>query len=139
MYRLGLLPADARIAAVAWSHLNRPGVFGMHATETLGTFVAHASRDEAVPKLFSIATDPARPENLRRAAVDDLVGHGATAEVARLTGLLAEPPVVTWALHIAVLEACADLDLPAGNVSVLEEVDNVFVQAAVAKVTGRRS
>jgi hypothetical protein len=137
MYKLGLLPADARIAAVAWEHLNRPGVFGVHASETLGTFVAHAGRDEAVPKLFAIAADPTRLENLRRAAVDDLVGHGAAAEIGRLTGLLAEPPAVTWALHIAVLEACADLELPAGDVAALEEVDNLFVQAAVSKVIGR--
>lgn len=139
MYRLGLLPPNVHIAAVAWNHLNRPGVFGVHATETLGTFVAHAGRDEAVSKLFAIAADPARPENLRRAAVVDLVGHGATAEVGRLIGLLAEAPAVTWALHIAVLEACADLALPAGTVAHLEEVDNLFVQAAVAKATDRRS
>ncbi len=139
MYRLGLLPADGRIATVAWNHLNRPRVFGVHASEALGTFVAHAGRDEAVSKLFAIAADPARPEYLRRAAVDDLVGHGAAAEVGRLTGLLAEPPAVTWALHLAVLEACADLDLPAGNVSHLDAVDNLFVQAAAARVTGRRS
>jgi hypothetical protein len=137
MYRLGLLPPSAHIAAVAWEYLNRPGVFGVHASETLGTFVAHASRDEAVPKLVAIAADPARPESLRRAAADDLVGHGAAAEVNRLTGLLAETPAVTWALHIAVLEAVADLDLPAGDVSHLEGVDNLFVQAAVAKATGR--
>ncbi|MBP3957799.1 hypothetical protein J8F10_21310 [Gemmata sp. G18] len=134
MYRLGLLPPNPLIAAVAWNHLHRPGVFGMHATETLGTFVAHAGRDEGVPKLFSIAVDPARPENLRRAAVDDLVGHGAAAEVGRLTGLLAEPPAVTWALHIAVLEAVDDLGLSAVDATALEGVDNLFVQAAVAKV-----
>ena len=139
MYRLGLLTPSACIAAVAWQHLNRRGVFGVHATETLGTFVAHAGRDEAVPKLFAIAADPARPENLRRAAVDDLVGHGAAAEAGRLTGRLAEPPAVTWALHIAVLEAISDLDLPAGNAAALEAVDNLFVQVAVVNATGRCS
>lgn len=139
MYRLSLLPPDGRIATVAWEHLNRQRVFGVHATETLGTFVAHAGRDEAVTKLFSIAADPDRPENLRRAAVGDLVVHEAVAEVGRLIGLLTEPPVVTWALHIAILEAFDDLELPVGNVSALEAVDNLFVQAAVARLAEPRS
>lgn len=151
-YELGIVPpgwkGDERLPAADQKEFTptpkqmlygqRCELIRLAATETLGTFVAHAGRDEAVPKLFAIAADPARPENLRRAAVDDLVGHEAAAEVGRLTALLADPPAVTWALHIAVLGAAADLDLPAGNVSDLEGVDNLFVQAAVAKVTGQR-
>jgi hypothetical protein len=132
-YRLGLLPADPRVAAVAWDRLHRPCVFGVHAAETLGTFVAHAGRADAVPKLYSIAADPARPENLRVAAVHDLAVLGAAAEVGRLTGLLAEPPAVTWALHVAVLEAVADLGLSAPEVPDRGDVDNLHVQVSVAR------
>ena len=110
-------------------------MFGIHATETLGTFVAHAGRADAVPKLFSMAADPARPENLRRAAVHELNVFEAADAVGRLTGLLAEPPAVTWALHIAVLEAVADLGLSAAGVADLTAVDNLHVQAAVARAT----
>ncbi|HEY1191636.1 MAG TPA: hypothetical protein VGE74_28645 [Gemmata sp.] len=139
MYRLGLLPPDARIATLAWDHLNRSDVFGTYASETLGTFVAHAGRDEAVPQLFSLAADPSRPENLRRAAVTDLVAFDAPAKVGRLIGQLTEPPAATWALHIAILEAVADLGLVADDVSDLKAVDNLFVQGAVARVTDQGS
>ena len=82
-----------------------------------------------------MAADPARPENLRRAAVHELNVFEAADAVGRLTGLLAEPPAVTWALHIAVLEAVADLGLSAAGVADLTAVDNLHVQAAVARAT----
>jgi HEAT repeat protein len=138
VYRLGLLPPSARIAAVVWEHFLRLRVFGVHATETLDAFVAHADRGEAIPKLFAIAADPARPERLRVSAVNHLAGLEAVDEVGGLGGLLAEPPAVTWALHVAVLEAFADFHLAAGDVSRLDGVDNVFVQSAVANTPGRR-
>lgn len=46
--------------------------------------------------------------------------------------MLQEPPVVTWALHLALLDAIMDLGLPLPNVGHLREVDNLHVQAAVA-------
>jgi HEAT repeat protein len=57
-YRLGLLPVDRRIAVVAWGNLQQPNVYGVHARETLSSFVAHANQHEAVPKLTAIAIDP---------------------------------------------------------------------------------
>lgn len=133
-YRLGLLPANCHIAAIAWEHLHRPHVFGVHARETLGTFVAHADPAGAVPRLLAIATDRNWPENLRVAAVHDLARFGAANGVGELLDLLAEPPAVTWALQIAVLDAVADLSLPAPDVGQLTGVDNLHVQAAVARV-----
>ncbi|MCZ2342469.1 MAG: hypothetical protein LC104_11850, partial [Bacteroidales bacterium] len=132
-YRLGLLPADRRIAAVAWDHLHRPDVFGVHARETLGTFVAHAAPTDAIPRLAAIALDRDRPENLRVAAVHDLARLGAANEVGQLLGLLAEPPAVTWALQIAVLDAAADLSLPSPEAGHLAGVDNLHVRAAVER------
>jgi hypothetical protein len=48
--------------------------------------------------------------------------------------LLAEPPAVTWALQIAILDAIADLGLPAPDVRHLADVDNLNVRAAVGRV-----
>jgi HEAT repeat protein len=132
-YRLGLLPADRRLAAVAWDHLHRPDVFGVHARETLGTFVAHSEPADAIPRLATIAADRHRPEGLRTAAVHDLAQLWAANEVGQLFGLLAEPPAVTWALQIAVLDAAADLGV-AVEAGPLAVVDHLALQAAVARV-----
>jgi HEAT repeat protein len=137
-YRLGLLPADARIAAVAWDHLQGPGVIGVHASETLGTFVAHAGVEEVVPKLTAVAADRDRGENLRAAAVHHLVRLGAGEAIASLTGVLAEPPAVTWALQIALLNATIDVGGPVPDVRHLATVDHLSVQAAVGRVGPER-
>ncbi|MDY3554275.1 hypothetical protein R5W24_003394 [Gemmata sp. JC717] len=131
LYELGRLPPDPHIAALAWDHLHQPQTFGTHATETLATFVAHADRNEAAQRLQSIAADRNRPEKLRVAAVDHLTTLQATDEIRPLTKLLAEPPAVTWALHIAVLGAATDLALPV-SCSHLDDVDNLHLQVALA-------
>ena len=134
-YHLGLLPTDRYIAAVAWDNLARSDVFGTHASETLGTFVAHAGLTEAITRLSVIATDRDRPEDLRVAAVHHLARFGAADEIGRLLDVLDEPPTVTWALHIAILSAAADLGF-AANVGLLMDVDNVDVQASVGSFNG---
>ncbi|AWM36517.1 hypothetical protein [Gemmata obscuriglobus] len=135
MYELSRLPPDPHIAALAWDHLHQPQTVGTHATETLATFVAHADRNEAVQRLQSIAADRNRPEKLRVAAVDHLTTLQATDEIRPLTKLLAEPPAVTWALHIAALGAATDLALSV-SCSHLDDVDNLHLQVALATAYG---
>jgi hypothetical protein len=48
--------------------------------------------------------------------------------------LLHESPAVTWALQVAVLDAMSDLGLSRPDVRHLAAVDNLHVQAAVARV-----
>lgn len=67
------------------------------------------------------------------AAVHHLADLGAAQEVGQLAGLLLEPPAVTWALHLALLDAITDLGLPPPDIRHLREVDNLHVQAAVAR------
>jgi HEAT repeat protein len=133
MYRLGQLPPASGIADFAWDHLHRNDVLGVHATETLDTFVRHADPGVAVRRLGWIAGDHGYREGVRVAAINHLADFGATEEVGQLAGLLAEPPEVTWALHLALLDAIADLGLPGPDVRHLWAVDNLHVQAAVAK------
>jgi len=134
MYNLGQLPPMAGMASLAWDYLHQPGVLGCHATETLDTFVKHTDRPDAVRRLGWIASDHGRREELRVAAVHHLARLGATDEVGQLAGLLLEPPEVTWALHLALLEAITDLGLPRPDLGHLREVDNLHVQAAVARI-----
>ncbi len=134
MYNLGQLPATPGIANLVWDYLHRHDALGTHATETLATFVRHAERAEAIRRLAWVAGDHGRREGLRVAAVERLAGLGAAEEVEQLAGLLREPPEVTWALHIALLEAVAELGLPTPNIRHLLGVDNLHLQVAVARV-----
>lgn len=135
MYHLGQLPRTPSLASVAWEHLHKADVCGVHATETLDTFVAHAEPADAIAKLLSIAADSSRSENLRVAALEDLTRLEAVVEVGQLTALLAGPPVVTWTLHIAVLNAVAELGLTRPDICHLREVDNLHLQAAIASLS----
>jgi hypothetical protein len=132
MYRLGQLPPTPGVAELGWEHLHRPDALGVHATETLGTFVRHAEPAVAVRRLGVIAGDHGRREELRVAAVHHLANLGAGEEMGQLVGVLHEPPTVTWALHLAMLDAIMRLGLPRPDLRHLWDVDNFYVQEAVA-------
>jgi hypothetical protein len=134
MYNLGQLPPTPRIADVAWNHLDQADALGSHATETLATFVKHADPADAVRRLGWIAGDHGWREGLRAAAVHHLARLGAAEEISQLPGLLLEPPVVTWALHIALLDANTNLGLPRPDIRHLRDVDNLHVQEAIARL-----
>jgi hypothetical protein len=138
MYRLGTLPPDPAIAEAAWQYLSSAVVPGVHGTETLNTFTRHAPRDVAVPRLVSIASDLERTECLRVAALDDLVNHRAAEELRGFLPLLLAEPLVTWSLHITLLNAIDELKLPAPDLSRLRAADNLDLQAALAPLLSRR-
>ena len=133
LYNLGQLPPTPGIADVAWDHLDRGDALGVHATETLAAFVRHANPPLAVRRLVVVAGDHGRREELRADAVRHLARLGAAEPVEQLAGLLREPPAVTWNLHLALLEAREALGLPTPDLGRLREVDNLHVQAAVAR------
>jgi hypothetical protein len=134
MYYLGQLPPTPKIADLAWEYLDRGDALGVHATETLATFVKHADPAVALRKLGVIAGDHGYREGLRVAAVHHLANLSAVEEVGQLEGLLLEAPAVTWALHIGLLQAVAELGLPRPDIRRLREVDNLHVQTAVAAI-----
>ncbi len=135
MYNLGELPPDRGLAVVALRHMGRGDVLGTHLNESFRAYVRHADRDEAVRRLAEWAADPAQEESLRSASVWQLERMGARAEIAALTHILAEPPAVTWSLHIAVLDALADFGLPPPLLHHLREVDNLGLQVVLAAFT----
>ena len=68
----------------------------------------------------------------------DLAKIGTADEIRNLTGLLFRPPVVTWALHIALLNAAVEAGLRLSNIGGLQDVDNLYVQEAVAKINDEK-
>ncbi len=137
LYNLGQLPPMPGIADVAWNHLDLGDALGVQATQTLATFVRHADPAVAARRLGVLAGDHGRREGLRVAAVDHLADLRAAEEVGQLAGLLLEPPAVTWALHLALLDAITDLGLPRPDIRHLLGVDNLHVQVAVARIEGQ--
>lgn len=133
MYYLSQLPPTSRVVELAWQHLGRTDTLGVHATETLGTFVHHAEPVLAVSRLANIASDIGQRESLRTAAVEHLVNLDAVAEIKGLVTVLTEPPTVTWALHIALLGAIREMDLPRPEIEHLRPVDNLHMQEAIAQ------
>jgi HEAT repeat protein len=133
-YHLGELPPAPGVAEWAWARLQRPDARGVHATETLRTFARQAAPEVAVPRLAALAIDREQLECLRSDAVDHLVGIGAVDAVAGLLPLLHDRPAVTWALHLSILDAVVALELAPPNLSHLDRVDNLHVQAALARV-----
>jgi hypothetical protein len=133
VYNLGQLQLTPGLADLAWDHLHRHDTLGVHATETLDTFVKHADPDDAVRRLGWIVGDHGRREGLRVTAVHHLAKLGAAEQVGQLACQLLEPPAVTWALHTAMLDAIVELSLPTPDIGHLREVDNLFVQEAVAR------
>ncbi|WP_437579639.1 HEAT repeat domain-containing protein [Sorangium sp. So ce887] len=133
MYWLGQLSANRALAAPAWEHLGELGTTGTHALETLNTYVAHARKEDSIPRLLTLARSDGR-EPVRCGAVDALAKLGARAEIEALLPLLAEPPQVTWGTHIALLRACRPLGLHPGRCDALRAVDNIDVQIALVRM-----
>jgi HEAT repeat protein len=131
VHGLGLVSSAPAVADFAWHHLHALGTTGAHAAETLRAYVAHAPIDEAVPRLLALAQTDAR-ETVRARAIHELCALEARSEIARLLPLLEEPPAVTWALHLALLDTVSKLDLPLPAVEALRLADNLDVQRALA-------
>lgn len=128
-YGLGLTSPDPRVAAALRAHLDDPSVASTHAEETVTAWVAHAGR-AAILDLLGFVRD--ERESFRRSAVRALVKLDARDAVATLLPLLEAPPLVTWAVHVALLEACRKLGLPPLGLDALRAVDNPLLADAVA-------
>jgi len=130
VYHLGLLPADPALAIAAWTFVLEAA--GRAASEAVQTYVAHAPTDEAKERLVELARSDRR-ESVRTTAISSLVDLGAGAELESLVPLLREPPAVTWAVHIGILDGLCTLGLTAPFPDDLAAVDNIdVIQSVVA-------
>jgi HEAT repeat protein len=136
------------VVARLWRQLHAPATVGSHARETLKSWAAHAGA-AAVPALLELACGDRREEVRTQAielVVDKVAGRadGGAAAAARsgfpdvAAVVLARPPEVTWAVHLAVLEACRRLGVaspPAADA--LRAVDHLDVQRGLALLLTR--
>jgi hypothetical protein len=133
MYYLGQTDRNPRVAARAEKHLFEPFVTSTHGYETLDTYVVHAPAKEAISRLSGLAQQDKR-ESIRSRAVYALTKLGAVREIEQLLPQLEQPPLVTWAVPIALLEASRKLDILPRGVDVLLDVDNLDLRHAIARM-----
>ncbi len=130
VYHLGQLPPDPVLAIAAWDYFRDAA--GTTASEAVQTYVAHSPADEARQRLVELARADRR-ESVRTRAISSLVHLDAAAELESLVPLLREPPAVTWAVHIGILDGLCALGLTAPVPDDLAAVDNIdVIQSVVA-------
>ncbi|MDC0740271.1 hypothetical protein [Polyangium mundeleinium] len=137
MYYLGKTTPNALVAERAFRHIFDPRTTTTHAYETLETYVAHTPAEEAILRLAKLAAHDER-ETLRLHAIYALTRLDAARAIAPLLSLLEAPPLKTWSVHVALLEACRTLGLAPHGLDALRELDNLNVQQAIARI-GRPS
>jgi hypothetical protein len=101
--------------------------------ETTEVYARHADRGWTVQWLHDTAGDADLRQALRLTALKCLVKMGAAAEVSQLAWILREPPLVSWDLHVALLNAMPEMSLPVPDLGHLQSVDHLFMQAALAR------
>jgi len=137
MYHLGLVPRAPALAEVAWDYMLSAG--GTTAYEALQTYVAHADARKAKERLSELAWTDGR-ETIRTQAIVRLADLGSIHELQSLVPLLREPPGVSWAVHIAIIDGLRELKLPEPDLDDLAAVDNLELTHSILglRCTSRR-
>lgn len=108
-------------------------IAGTRSREAVRTWVAHANPDTVLTELADLVRSDRR-ESVVVASIEELgVIDGGAVVLAGLTDLLRQPPLVHWAAAGTMLDVCARLLIPVGNVDGLRSVDHVWLATAVAK------
>ncbi|WP_067823701.1 HEAT repeat domain-containing protein [Nocardia inohanensis] len=136
VYHLASVPPDPAVADFAWQYLST--ATGVSAQEALRTYLAHKSGNGVLEQLVDIARTDAR-EDVRYEAIHDLVDLQAANEIRALTPLLDEPPGVSWALHLALLDGLRNLELQITPPAHLATIDNLDLAYSLAKLTVARN
>src|SRR5262249_150563 len=106
---------------------------GTTACEGLAAYVAHAPAAEAKARLAELARTDGREAVVTR-AISLLIDLDGRAERASLVPMLEGPPGVTWAIHIALLDAIRKLGLRRPPLDHLAAIDNLHLVRAVVAV-----
>ncbi|MEV6561591.1 HEAT repeat domain-containing protein [Nocardia sp. NPDC051756] len=126
VYYLRFVPRSSEIATLTWDLVASGEIASTRGYEALATCAAHTPPGELDDRLIELARTDLR-ENIRVEAVSQLGDH-----LDALLPLLSEPPLVTWGVHIRLLDACAKSGLHPFAAGALREVDNLHLAAALA-------
>ncbi|MFI7000419.1 HEAT repeat domain-containing protein [Nocardia sp. NPDC050175] len=126
VYDLRFVPRSREIATLTWDLVASGAVAGTCGYEALATCAAHTPPGELDDRLIELARTDLR-ESIRAEAVSQLGG-----QIDPLLSLLSEPPLVTWAVHAQLLDACAKSGLHPPAADALRAVDNLHLAGALA-------
>ncbi len=128
------LSMNAMVAERVLAMIERGEVASTRGREALRTWVRHVDPVHAHRRLIRFARDDQR-ESIVVGAIEELVTHEDSADaLRRLSDLLHREPLVTWAVHVTLLDAYARVGNDAGNIDHLRVVDNVWLATAIAKL-----
>jgi hypothetical protein len=130
MFHLGKTPPFRdKIANIVWDYFERERPVPVHGSETLETYVAHAKPKHARPHLIELAFDEEQPEGIRDTAVWKL---DTRKTVLAVMPLIERDPVLTWSLHVALLDQAEKFKITPPSLERLREVDHLSIQQAIA-------
>jgi hypothetical protein len=130
-YALSLTQPNLMVADHLWNHLQKEFVSSTHGKETLKSYVVHAQQDQSRGRLTDLARHDHRG-SIRYQAVECLSEMDAKFQIDCLADLLAQPPQQTWSFHTALLRAAWKFHLRPVQSRALLDVDNAYVQGALA-------
>jgi HEAT repeat protein len=128
------LPQNAMVAERMLELLESGTIASTRGREALRTWVRHVDQQVAMKRLIRFARDD-RCESIAVGAVEELATlQDPVDALSRLSDLLRREPLVTWAMHVTLLDAYARVGIDPGNIEHLRSVDNVWLATAIAKV-----
>lgn len=128
VYNFRFVPRSHEIATLTWDLITSGEVAGTRGQETLVACAAHTAPGDLEDRLIDLARNDLR-EGIRAEAVT-LLGD----RVEPLLPLLSEPPLLTWAVHTRLLDACRSSGVRPAAVNDLRHVDNLHVARALANL-----
>jgi HEAT repeat protein len=137
-YYLSEVPRDHRVAKRLLQLLHQDDTCGFHASETLNSYVAHASAANLDAQLVDWALNDQR-ESVRAAAIWNLDKRRSREQLPLLMPLLHDAPLVTWSVHQAVLTACLNMEFEPNGMADLADIDDMECQATLATLKARKS
>ncbi|MGV9409510.1 HEAT repeat domain-containing protein [Nocardia sp. NPDC003693] len=127
VYYLRYVPAAREVAAFTWDLVESGAVAGTAGYEALATCAAHTPPGALDERLVALARTDLR-EAIRLEAIKQLGDR-----IEPLLHLLAEPPLLTWGVHVLLVEACGKAGLQIPGRRQLRDVDNLHLAAALGR------
>ncbi len=126
------LEPNQLIAERLWEVFQDDATTGCFATESLQSYLIHARDINEEVLLFDLARNDPRP-SVRLESIYQLHNLKAGDAITQLKPILLEPPSNTWSVHIALLDALTDLCIEIPSLEHLRNVDNLYLQEAIAE------
>lgn len=126
VYDLRSVPPSYEIATVIWNLVVSGEIASTCGQEALASCAAHLPPRELDDRLIELARTDLR-ESIRAEALSQLGDR-----IEPLLPLLSDPPLITWAVHVRLLNACSRSGLPPPEADALRNVDNLQIAFALA-------